>query len=311
MAIRFHCKGCGQLLGIGSRKAGTEIECPRCGLAQTVPSEEVAGAALAMSESDRAEELIEETSEVVVSDDELTVIDVVAQRAAVRPWPISPSTLPPAPPPAVPPTVAPLPPGTILYRRRTIYVHGVLFVLLGGCAFAAGYFVGRGDANRALPVARQDTANQRVLIEGKLYYETGAGSVAVDAGAVFIALPAGKVPDEPLSTTDLRPRDPSPTETNRHVRAIEDLGGVYVRADDSGAFTAVLPKHGKYHLLIISRQTRRGARIDVDATDLSEISRYFHRAAHFVGRHKYHWALQDVTVPTLTIQHNFGRDGEE
>jgi len=311
MAIRFHCKGCGQLLSIASRKAGTEIECPKCGLAQTVPSEEIAGAALAMSESDRAEEVIEETSDVVVSDDEPAAIDTSSQGSAVRPWPISPSATAPALPPPAPEACMPAPPGTILYRRRTIYIQGVLFLLLGAGAFAAGYFVGRGDANRSLLVARKEAANQPVLVEGKLYYDTGAGSVAADAGAVFIALPAAKVAEEAISTTDLRPRDPPPADTNRRVRMIEDLGGVYARADDSGAFTAVLPKQGKYRVLLISRQTRRGAQIDIDELDQSEINRYFDRAADLIGPHKYRWTFRDVTGPTLSIQHNFGRDGEE
>jgi hypothetical protein len=41
-----------------------------------------------------------------------------------------------------------MPSGTILYRRRTLYIHGLLFLLLAVGAFAAGYFVGKGDAMR-------------------------------------------------------------------------------------------------------------------------------------------------------------------
>jgi hypothetical protein len=37
MPIRFHCPQCRQMLSIASRKAGSQIDCPRCGLAQTVP----------------------------------------------------------------------------------------------------------------------------------------------------------------------------------------------------------------------------------------------------------------------------------
>ena len=40
MAIRFRCRRCMVLLSIGARKAGTEIRCPRCGAAQTVPAAE-------------------------------------------------------------------------------------------------------------------------------------------------------------------------------------------------------------------------------------------------------------------------------
>lgn len=40
MAIRFRCRRCAVLLSIGARKAGSEIRCPRCGAAQTVPNAE-------------------------------------------------------------------------------------------------------------------------------------------------------------------------------------------------------------------------------------------------------------------------------
>ena len=40
MPIRFPCTACGQLLGIATRKVGTEIHCPTCGLAVIVPDEE-------------------------------------------------------------------------------------------------------------------------------------------------------------------------------------------------------------------------------------------------------------------------------
>lgn len=37
MPIRFRCDRCGQLLGIARRKAGTEVECPRCARELVVP----------------------------------------------------------------------------------------------------------------------------------------------------------------------------------------------------------------------------------------------------------------------------------
>jgi biopolymer transport protein ExbD len=39
MAIRYHCPQCGQLLSIGSRKAGLPTQCPTCGREHTVPLE--------------------------------------------------------------------------------------------------------------------------------------------------------------------------------------------------------------------------------------------------------------------------------
>ncbi|MBN9523321.1 hypothetical protein J0H58_33215 [bacterium] len=37
MPIRFRCPHCNRLLGIATRKAGTEIACPQCGVSVSVP----------------------------------------------------------------------------------------------------------------------------------------------------------------------------------------------------------------------------------------------------------------------------------
>ena len=42
MPIRFQCQACGQLLSIATRKAGTRVECPKCGSEVTVPGGEPA-----------------------------------------------------------------------------------------------------------------------------------------------------------------------------------------------------------------------------------------------------------------------------
>jgi len=83
--------------------------------------------------------------------------------------PPPPSTAPSPPPPPAPSPSPPPPPQTetttpadlILFRRRTIYVQGVLFVLVAAISFALGYLAGRNSRNvapagleRRLPDAR-------------------------------------------------------------------------------------------------------------------------------------------------------------
>ena len=41
MPIRFRCSMCSGMLSIARRKAGTEVECPKCGYEVTVPEEDV------------------------------------------------------------------------------------------------------------------------------------------------------------------------------------------------------------------------------------------------------------------------------
>ena len=136
MSIRFQCRQCSQLLSIAGRKAGTQIGCPKCGATQTVPSQQAANAATAMASSTEARKANGETSTDASYDD--------------RPSPVGPQPAPvgPQPPPPPQPTSAaaspahgpkllpplpvfgsPVPSGMILYRRRTIYVQGLLLLV--------------------------------------------------------------------------------------------------------------------------------------------------------------------------------------
>ena len=308
MPIRFYCQRCDQLLGIATRKAGTQIGCPECGFTQNVPSKEAAAAAVAMTRSTRTADPGESTSQVVAygepGEPELSWL---AQIETPEPIP------PPAPGPARPSAAwepdRTIPSGMILYRRKTLYIQGLLILLVVGGAFAAGYFVGRGDTRLDLEANRRKAAGETVLLEGKLYYDTG-GAVAGDSGAVMFALPAEEAPRSTLSIEGIRPNDPPPSQANKSIRMIEDLGGVCQRVDDSGVYTVVLPKEGKYWVLFISRQTTRPAETEIDELDLSQMRKYFYRAAALVGPYKYHWTLHHFTAGAPPIDHNFGRDGE-
>ena len=298
MAIRFHCKSCQQLLGISSRKAGSQIDCPTCGAAQTVPSEDTANAAITMSESARAWEAAELASAVVIYDEE------PANRQPAVP---SESPGPTQPPSSRIAPERPIPEGMILYPRRTLYVNGILFLVVGVVGFAAGYLMGRGDASEDLVRAREEASKQRVPVEGRLVYDSGTGKIAADAGAVVMVLPAGEFPEKRISTQGLRPQDPPPDDSQKSVRTITALGGVYGRADDTGAFSFVVPEQGNYRLLLISRHARRAPQSVIEEVDLDEMQKYFRGAARLVGRWKYRWSAEQFHTPT-EIQYNFGAD---
>lgn len=306
MPIRFHCKGCKQLLGIASRKADAEIKCPKCGLAQRVPHEE---AATAMSQSVQAPEGGDQPFVADIDGDEPTAVEPMGAAHSRQTPPAGPTPGRAAPP--LPDDGQPVPQGMILYQRRTLYLQGVLILLFVSLAFAAGYLIGRGDASLELQAAHQAATRQTVLLDGRLYYETGGGEVAADAGAVVIVLPAERSPERTLSIQGLRPRDPVPDQREASVRAIEDLGGVYQQADESGAFTTVLPEEGRYRVLLVSGQTTRPKDTDIDELDLSEIRKYFHRAADLIGRYKYDWSLENIESGGGPIEHSFGRSGQE
>ena len=86
---------------------------------------------------------------------------------------------------------------------------------------------------------------------------------------------------------------------------------MYARADELGAFRVVVPREGRYRVLLISRGTTRDEEIGVDELDLTEISEYFYRADALIGPYKYRWTLQEITAESGPIEHNFGRSSGE
>jgi len=312
MAIRFICKRCNQMLGIASRKANTEITCPKCGLAQIVPNEEAAAAALAMTRSTRAKDLVEDASGVVVYDDEPEAIDTPrpsTERSAAS-TAASADRAAAAPDPADAPQ--PVPTGMILYHRQTLYVQAVLFVVVGIVAFGAGYFMGRGDAKFDAVVRREQANKQPVFVEGKLYYRPTVDKISGDEDAVVIALP--ELPDEKgldkkIRVHGIRPQDPAPRASEPSLLAIEKLGGAYARADENGSFSMEVPQQGAYRMLLISRHTLRPKGAVIEELESDEIGNYFTSTSDLIGTHKYRWLREDLVPGHKPIEQDFGLDG--
>ncbi len=288
------------MLGIASRKAGSRIECPKCGLPQIVPSEEAAAAAMAMDQLAPSHQPVAETANVVVYDDRPTPID--------SPRPITPSgeTVEPSEEAAGPV----IPRQMILYPRRSLYLQAVLMLLLAAGAFACGYAIGRGDAAHRREIVREEAARQSVLIDGKLVYNPGTGQIAGDADAVVIALPAEKRPEKGFSIHGIRPQDSPPAESHKTVRRIVEFGGAYARAAKSGNFDFLLPDQGAYRLLVISRHASREPGEDLDEVDLAEIQEYFPLAEQLLGRSKYRWSTERIENGFQSVEIDFGRTGQ-
>ncbi len=135
MPLRFLCPACHQLLSIATRKAGSEVDCPKCRSTIIVPAMHSAGTDVSNPFDEAA---LEETLSVIES-----------SRAA------------PAKPPA---TAAPssnsaasggllhgekskpqreMPDGdSIVISRRVLYLQAGLLALVAVIAFICGYFIG-------------------------------------------------------------------------------------------------------------------------------------------------------------------------
>ncbi len=350
MPIRFHCKRCEQLLGIASRKVGSEIECPKCGFAQTVPNEEAAAVAMALRTAGAVSNAAEAPAEFAVYDDAPEPVELdpprgrrQRRREAAPDSQPSPSQVPapqprpkkkrrpseeappgPQPPDAAPPVAEPetvrepaepsgptVPGGMILFPRRTLYVQGGLVLVLALVFFGTGYFIGRGSATLELELEQQAALRQRTLVEGRLVYRPEPQRVAGDAGAVVIALPAGAAPETPISIHGIRPQDPEPPQSLRSVRLLDELGGAYTRTNAEGHFDMVVPDQGEYYILLISRNTIRPRDANPDEADLLEIGRYFTMPERLISRHQYRWAKHDVHGGMLPIEFDFGEAGRQ
>lgn len=319
MPIRFHCKRCHQMLGIASRKAGSDIKCPKCGIMQVVPSEEAAAAAMVMNQSSTPEAAVQEIGNLVVYDDQPAVIETPRPRRSetgAGPIPIPASIRAPQPLSgdalsAEPLSGEPVPRGMVLFARRTLYVQAALFLVLGVVAFSLGYFIGRGDANYQAQVEQEEEAREQVPIRGTLVCKMEDGQVVADEDAVIIALPDGKRPQKKLSLADIRPRDPVlnpiPDPPPRNVRLIRELGGQYARADAKGEFFMVLPDQGVYRVLIISARATRPKGANFDEIDAEEIGEYFDLVEGHIDRQQYRWTKEEINVGFSPIEIEFDR----
>ncbi len=102
MPIRFRCPHCNRLLGIATRKAGTEIACPQCGVPVSVPRP-VGSDAPAARELDEIDALLGHSP----GSNGVFVAEVAPPVAPATPPPPRPRVEPVRPPAAVAPKPAP------------------------------------------------------------------------------------------------------------------------------------------------------------------------------------------------------------
>ncbi len=200
----------------------------------------------------------------------------------------------------------------ILLPRRTIYLQGVLFIVVGLVALGVGFLIGRGgvaekasDANGTSDSAESDP----VLVEGRLTFELASGKTRPDHNAAIIVWPQsvdienGR-PHKRIPSSGIRSLDPPPAEDYGSLRRIRELGGCYARADEEGRFSLVLPDSGRYRLLLISHGAAGPDGSQVDAADLKAVARFFRRPDYLVGEQQYRLTLEKFEG-RAQIEHHF------
>lgn len=316
MPVHFACKQCHQLLSVTRRKIGSEVVCPKCGRSSTVPDEETAAAGVAMIRSAAADTATHVAPELIVYDDVDELIAAPRSSTSIN-GSIHSAAMSTSSTSAGRTTVASRSGsastpqgGMLLLSRRAVYVQGLLFCLIALVGFGLGYLIGRSHGpTAAMDAEAKGGPGVSLAYRGNFLFSPSEGLFEPDSEAVAIALPEGKRPERKLSAQGLRPQD-AYGAGDAAVKAINALGGDYAKADARGMFEFVVPRPGRYYLLLISRHAKRPRSQAIDRADLQQMNEYFQVVSDLISQNKYHWSVQDLTATTPPLTQQFGVDGE-
>jgi hypothetical protein len=318
MPVLFNCQQCHQPIRASRRKGGTVVACPQCGQSNLVPTAPIDTAATAPAALANAEGMFHAGAGGF---DDIPELIAPSMAAAVVPPPV----FAPVPPQGVPVGMPPVAPtstrrgaGTsrasvrdedalLVISRGGVYALGALLLVVALVFLSAGYWIGRGQAVSArIDDATSETGGNPVVFEGNLSYVVSPGQIKPDVEAVVIAVPFDKRPDEKLASRGLRSTDTGNIDATPAAAALHALGGACTRADAEGDFPLVVPRPGKYFLLVISKHAKREASRSIEFDDLRVMSDYFMRPADLVGPYRYDWSVHELVGAPPRFTHEFG-----
>jgi len=288
MPIRFACPECKQLLGVTARKAGSQVKCPKCGAAVTVPP------------ADSAERSVAETG---ISRFETPEIEETLGRLVV--YDRTPEGVTPAGKSAVAaPRLAGDERETLLISRAVIYFQAVLLAVVAVLFFLAGLWIGgNGGATNA---PREGGSGGPVPVDVLLQYRREDGQVRPDDGAIVLVLPAGLRVTDKLSADSLKHGAPPPNAASQVIEKLNFLGGAYGRTDASGKIAGlIVPRSGKHHVLLISNHTRRPGGAEPRPEDLAALGSYVDGATELLGDRQYRLTTEEL-AGEVRVTHEFG-----
>jgi hypothetical protein len=319
MPVQFVCPTCAQLLSVGSRKIGSEVACPRCQRALTVPDLETAAASVAMRQAQRSPPETPLPEFIVFDQPAAAENDSLPLIVTDRPAPPPKAATAPKPSPsrraeqsrgalwqehAGEPGSEPL----LLVPRRTLFVQAGILAVTALAAFGLGYLTGYGVAPQTAPSVTAQSG-EATVVQGFVRYTTNIGEVRGDVGSVVIALPDGRLPTPKLGVQGLRPGDPEPVPGGGVLMSLELLGGTTARVAADGSYSLPIGEPGRYFLLFISRNAQRSAANRPDEFQLALMQRYFQPAEELIGGQKYHWRVEDLPAGAASRSHDFGVSG--
>ncbi len=199
--------------------------------------------------------------------------------------------------------------GWLLVSRNAVFLQGGIIFLVAIGAFVAGWFMGGGARVSDSNGGGKNQAEDTVLIQGTLTYESSEGGVQSDGGAVVIAWPQGAMANPRIDPQSLHPAQPAPADGSHVMLAMEEAGVKYARVAPDGAYHLVLPRRGDYYLLFISSHAARPLNQAVAESDMEVVRRLFSPPTSLIGRQKYRLVRDTLDEGLEMRPHDFGRSG--
>ena len=273
MPIRFPCPHCHRPLKARTDARDTQVKCPGCRKLITVPSKDKGNVLRAMRAADHAKERnsVEDVyAEFVVYEDEQLDMETGEVTKLVHDE-LERSE------------------DDIVLPRRVVYMQGALLAIMAVLGFSLGAVFGWLIGSHS-----SDAGHLTAKLTGRVTYITRDNQSEPDVGAVIIALPTDRRPDEKLNSSALRPDRPPPGRRHSVVVVIESIGGAFARADSRGEYQLKLSSVGDYFVLLISGNRKRRRGQQPASADVAQLGRYFLSPTQLLGDHEYRWYEQAI-----------------
>jgi phage FluMu protein Com len=308
MPVRFICPHCNQLLAVASRKAGAQVNCPKCHAAIIVPEGETTDSAASLTTRpqqlhvapppDGLADVV--TAPTVVTTgvrfEDADVEQALSSLVVTEPTPATAA----GSEAAISPRLAGAERHMLLVPRRMIYVQGVLLAVVALFFFLTGVWIG-GFGSRSSPGNPGSDTMATIRLDALLQYRADSGVTRPDDGAVVLVLPAKHVTDR-ISAAALRPGGPPIVAGNPLLTELQFIGGAFGRTDSTGKLQGLVVPQGKRHVLLLSNHARRTS--EPRPQDLAILGNYLEGAADLLADRQYRLRSEDLTADTA-MHHTF------
>lgn len=308
MPIRFFCEHCKQMLKIGTSKAGSVVECPRCKQSLVIPpqSSPQAEEAYRLLKHKRAQTSAPPADSTTAPIPSWEALEEEIDDVNMPLW-MEESWIPSADSQGLYSTSVA---HSVLSEELSMHVlkkrHNLTVMLLS-VSLVVAFFVGitfgiliRGFYMQPSRSGQHaDASGAGTEVAGTLYYvDDKNGMTRGDAVAAIICLPKDRPPGVLLSCQGLRPGDVENSDT---IRMIHELGGMYEIADNNGVFSMPYQSGVRYLVILISAN-QKSTDSEIKPGVMQELRRYF-RDPELFGGFCVHIDEHEWGTPTL--RHTF------